>query len=54
MLRVAPHERVRHVRVLYDVWDAARHTRTATGRLLRYGIHCRYGAIIHELFAEPD
>lgn len=54
LLRVAPHERVRHVRVLYDVWDAARHTRTATGRLLRYGIHCRYGAIIHELFAEPD
>jgi long-chain acyl-CoA synthetase len=53
-VRVAPHERVRRVRLLYDVWDAARHTRTATGRLLRYGIHCRYSAVIHELFVEPD
>ncbi|KPA73726.1 putative long-chain-fatty-acid-CoA ligase [Leptomonas pyrrhocoris] len=51
---VAPHERVRHVRVLYDVWDTARHTRTATGRLFRYGLHCRYSGVICELFAEPD
>ncbi|KPI86148.1 putative long-chain-fatty-acid-CoA ligase [Leptomonas seymouri] len=51
---VAPHERVRHVRVLNDVWSAAQHTRTVTGRLFRYGLHCRYSGVIYELFSEPD
>ncbi|CBZ23037.1 putative long-chain-fatty-acid-CoA ligase [Leishmania mexicana MHOM/GT/2001/U1103] len=50
----APHERVRHVRVLYDVWDVAHHTRTATGRLLRPAIHYRYSGVIQELFADED
>ncbi|CAG9567118.1 putative long-chain-fatty-acid-CoA ligase [Leishmania major strain Friedlin] len=50
----APHERVRHVRVLYDVWDVAHHTRTATGRLFRPAIHYRYSGVIQELFAEED
>ncbi|KAK7194835.1 long-chain-fatty-acid-CoA ligase [Novymonas esmeraldas] len=51
---VAPHERVRHVRVLYDVWDAAHHTRTATGRLRRDVLHRRYSDLIHELFTDED
>ncbi|GET85408.1 long chain fatty acid coA ligase, putative [Leishmania tarentolae] len=51
---LASHERVRHVRVLYDVWDAAHHTRTATGRLLRAAIHYRYRGLIQELFADED
>ncbi|CAJ1985640.1 long chain fatty acid-CoA ligase [Leishmania donovani] len=50
----APHERVRHVRVLYDVWDVAHHTRTATGRLFRPAIHYRYRGVIQELFADED
>ncbi|KAG5512309.1 hypothetical protein JKF63_07834 [Porcisia hertigi] len=50
----APHERVRHVRVLYDVWDVVHHTRTTTGRLVRPAIHYRYSGIIRELFADED
>ncbi|KAG5488125.1 hypothetical protein LSCM1_08191 [Leishmania martiniquensis] len=50
----APYERVRHVRVLYDTWDAAHHTRTSTGRLFRPAIHYCYRDIIQELFMDED
>ncbi|CAJ1015696.1 putative AMP-binding enzyme [Leishmania utingensis] len=51
---IAPHEGVRHVRVLHGVWDAAHYTRTATGRLFRPAIHQRYSGVIQELFADED
>ncbi|KAG5512548.1 hypothetical protein GH5_08517 [Leishmania sp. Ghana 2012 LV757] len=51
---ITAHERVRHVRVLYDTWDVAHHTRTSTGRLLRQAIHYRYSGVIQELFMNED
>lgn len=49
---VPPHERVRHVRVLYDTWTVRKGFRTATGRLQREAVEEHYNGVVAELFTD--